>query len=564
MRPSRSRALLWITACLAVVLALFAPTPSRGGGFSIAVDELCKRIEGSIVRLDFDDARRDFEVARVVIDDPRVALERARLALYELDCDAAVAILARPEVKRVGDGEVLADTARGCQRVIASLATSMDPARGIEVHWQDDSDAPLAPLLFETVAQARESLSRHLGVDWPLPTRIVVVRDLLSLSAMTGLPYESARTTGTVAVAKWGRVTLLSPRATRHGFPWRDTVAHELTHLAVTRATGDRAPLWLQEGIAKREEVRWRAPGPFDDQPPADAVAQEGVERGLAVHLDQLGPSIAMLPTAEAARVAFAEVTSLVGFYLEHQGPEALPRLLQELGGGKDPDAALLASSGADFKTWDRRWRAFVTSRPQAPLQKLLAPAAGDRGRERSPVAALRELRDRARLTELLLARGHAAEALDEIVRIDPPAGGAGAGPVGGNGGAGAIAARDPADVRSAPLDPGIVWLHGRALEMQERTSELAPLVSAPDHVASSYGPWWALRGRWASARDDTAVALDSLSEGLAADPLDFEVACGTVDEGQLPALPASLSAAVDRALCDAARARGEPPFDGD
>jgi len=561
MRASRSRPTLGLTVCLAATFALLVPISSRGGGSSIAVDELCKRIQGSIVRLDFDDARRDLEVARTLLDDPRVALERARLALYELDCDGAAAILARSDVERVGDGEVLADTARGCQRVIASLATSGDAVRGIEVRWQDEGDAPLAPLLFETVARARESLSHHLGVDWPLPTRVVVVRDLLSLSAMTGLPYESARTTGTVAVAKWGRVTLLSPRATRHGFPWRDTVAHELTHLAVTRATGDRAPLWLQEGIAKREEVRWRDPGPFDDRPPADAVAQEGVERGVAVHLDQLGPSIAMLPTAEAARVAFAEVTSFVGFYLEHQGADALPKLLQALGAGKDPDAALFASSGADFKTWDRRWRAFVTARPLAALPPLLAPAAGDRGHERSQVAALRELRDRARLTELLLARGHAAEALDEVVHIDAPSSGAGAGLVGGNGGAGAIAARDPADVRSAPADPGIVWLHGRALEMLGRANELAPLVSRPDHVVSSYGPWWALRGRWAATRDEPAVAIDSLSEGLAADPLDLEVACGTIDDGPPPA---SLSAAVDRSLCDAAKARAEPPFDGD
>ena len=113
---------------------------------------------------------------------------------------------------------------------------------------------------------------------------------------MTGLPYESAQTTGTVAVAKWGRVTLLSPRASHHGYPWRDTVAHELTHLAVTRASRDRAPLWLQEGVAKREEIRWRDPGPFDDRPPPEAVVQRGLELGLGVPLDKLGPSIAMLP----------------------------------------------------------------------------------------------------------------------------------------------------------------------------------------------------------------------------------------------------------------------------
>ena len=66
-------------------------------------------------------------------------------------------------------------------------------------------------------------------------------------------------------MARWGRVTLLSPRASRHGFPWQDTLAHELVHLALSRATRDFAPLWLQEGVAKRQEQRWRDPRPFDD-----------------------------------------------------------------------------------------------------------------------------------------------------------------------------------------------------------------------------------------------------------------------------------------------------------
>lgn len=564
MKAMRSQPSRWAAACLALTFTSLVPISSVGGAPSYVATELAKHIEASIVGLDFDEARRELDVAQTVVDDPRIGLERARLALYELDCDKAAAILARPEIARLQDGEMLADTARGCQRVTSSLILSEDKARGIEVRWQDENDASLAPLLFDTVALAREALSRDLAVDWGLPTRIVVVRDLLSLSAMTGLPYESARTTGTVAVAKWGRVTLLSPRATRHGFPWRDTVAHELTHLAVTRATGDRAPLWLQEGVAKREEVRWRRPGPFDDRPPADAIAQQGVERGLAIRLDKLGPSIAMLPTADAARVAFAEVTSFVGFYLEQQGAGALPRLFQELKNGKDPDAALIVSSAADFKTWDARWRAFVASRPRVPLPPLLSLGAEDPTRRHSDLAAMRELRDRARLAELLLARDHPAEALDELGHID--AGiergtGDASNTMGGNGGAGPITAKNQPDVREAVTDPSIVWLHGRALEMLGRSSELMPLVSEADRVASSYGPWWALRGRWAAALGDAAAASDSFSEGLAADPLDLEVACGTVDAS---ALPVSLSTALDQSLCDAARARGEPPFDGD
>ena len=329
---------------------------------SIAQVDVARQARDLIVRMDLEAAGRVLVAADP--DSPPIALERARLAIYEMDCDAASAILARPDVQRVDDGAALADVAHGCARATAALVVNRDDGLGIDVQWQDERDAPLAPLLSETVAQARDMLSRDLGVDWPRPTRIVVVRDSLSLSAMTGLPYSSAKTTGTVAVAKWGRVTLLSPRATPYGYVWRDTIAHELTHLAVTRASGDRAPLWLQEGVAKYEELRWRPPKPFDDWPPADAVAKRGIESGHGYALDKLGPSIAMLPSAEAATVAFAEVTSFVRFYLMHEGDGALPKLLHAIKDARNVDAALLSASGADIKAWDARWRAYLATRP--------------------------------------------------------------------------------------------------------------------------------------------------------------------------------------------------------
>jgi hypothetical protein len=535
-----------------------APGPSRAQGLGTTAS--ATQAQALIAGLDFDDARR--VLADADGEDPTVALERARLGIYELDCDGAAAILGRPELQKTDNGEQLADIARGCQRVTAALAIDRDEARHIEVRWQDEHDRALAPLLFETVARARDVLTRDLGVDGPNPTRIVVVRDLLSLSAMTGLPYKSAQTTGTVAVAKWGRVTLLSPRASRHGYSWRDTVAHELTHLAVTRASRDRAPLWLQEGVAKREETRWRAPGPFDDRPSPDAVAQRGVELGMALPLDKLGPSIAMLPSADAAMVAFAEVTSFVRFYAHTAGDQALPRLLAELRNNRKDDEALVAASGVDRKTWDTRWRAYIASRPREPLPELFGlgatrsvrepPAAPATGGSKDSAGAppgkpasaehLRDLRDRTRLAELLLSRDrrYADAALLELGRID------------------AVPGRD-APGQEAASDPSVRWLRARALEEGGRRAEADPLVADPGQVLSSYGPWWAIRGRFARVRGDEATAGSSFFEAVAADPFDPEAACETVDENAAP--PEATEA---RALCDAARSRGEPPFEGD
>jgi hypothetical protein len=523
---------LFARAALVLVLAVLG-VPGR----SQAQLDAAKHAQALIAGLDYDEARRVLSAADA--DSPPVALERARLALYQLDCDQAAAIMARPEVQKLPGGEALADVTRGCQRVTASLAVDKDEARAIELRWQDEHDRALAPLVFDTVAHAREALTRDLGVDWPRPTRIVVVRDLLSLSAMTGLPYKSAQTTGTVAVAKWGRVTLLSPRASPHGYPWRDTVAHELTHLAVTRASRDQAPLWLQEGVAKREETRWRDPGPFDDRPSPEAIAQRGSELGMGLPLDKLGPSIAMLPSADAAMVAFAEVTSFVRYYSDTQGEGALPKLMQQLKEGAEPSAALAAASGKDLQAWDKDWRAYLSARARQSPEPL--PALFGLGGKGASGDQLRDLRDRSRLADLLLARQHPAEALTELDRIE------------------LAHAPSAADAAGRALgDPSIRWLRVRALEALDRRPEGRKAVGEPKEVLSSFGPWWAVRGRLARQDGDDAQATASFWEAVAADPLDPEGACETLDATELPKDPAKA------ALCQAARTTGTPELGGD
>ena len=235
--------------------------------------------------------------------DEAIAIERARLAIYDGDYDGASAIAARPEVARTDAGAELLAIATGCARATAGALTETDVARGITIRLQDESDRPLAPFLIDVAVAAREAMARDLKVELPRPLRIELVRDLFTLAAMTGLPESAAQTTGTVAVAKWGRVTMISPRAIPHGYPWADTLAHEMAHLAQTQASGDRAPLWLQEGVAKRQETRWREGRAFDDFPAADVVAAMGLDKGLGRPIDKLGASIAMLPTAEQAMV---------------------------------------------------------------------------------------------------------------------------------------------------------------------------------------------------------------------------------------------------------------------
>ncbi|MBX3187888.1 MAG: hypothetical protein KF819_12770 [Labilithrix sp.] len=480
--------------------------------------------------MDYDKARA--ELAKADPGSPAVILAKARLALYEEDCDLAAALLSRGDRDPAGqtdEGRVVGDVARGCARVTAATLVEKDEANGIVIRYHDDADKALTPLLVDTVVKARASLARDLGVEWKRPTRITVVRDLLSLSAMTGLPYKAAQTTGTVAVAKWGRVTMLSPRASHNGYAFRDTLTHELTHLAISMQTLDRAPLWLHEGVARRQEVRWREPGVFDDRPSPESIVLRGMELKLDLPLDKLGPSIAMLPSADAAMVAFAEVTSFVRFYVETAGPEALPKLLVALKTAKNADEALKQVSGETLAQWDVKWRAHLARRPKEPLSAMFGLGATPPG--------LGDSRERARLAELLLGREHPAEALLELEKI-------------------------PAEMLA---DPSLRRLRARALEADGNVKAAEALLEDPKQWITSFGPCWAVRGRLARARGDQATADASFAEAVAHDPFGVESACESLPRGdsappgQPPPTPAE-----GTPLCEAARKKGDPDLGKD
>jgi Peptidase MA superfamily len=469
-----------------------------------------------ILGLDLDDAKKELQQGDA--GDPEIQRERGRLALYEADCDTALVSLAAATTGGVDEEtDELLDIARGCARVTAAIVQDEVKTSDVVVRYQDEADRALTPLIVETVEKARATLTKDLGVTWPKPTRVIMVRDLLSLSAMTGLPYESAQTTGTVAIAKWGRVTILSPRASHNGYPWRDTLAHELTHLAVTRLTIDRAPLWLQEGLAKREEVRWREPGPYDDRPSPDVIARRGIEKKLDLALDQLGPSIAMLPSAKAAMVAFAEVTSFVRYYAKVSGDDAVKKLLSELRDGKKIDAALVSASGSDLKGWDAKWRAEITSVPSESVMGI-DDMAHDKG--------MTAVREKLRAAELLFGRDHVAEAQKEIDQV-----------------------------KSSPLvahDPGFEYLAARVLEKTDSTAARAK-VADPSDPTHSYAPWWAIRGRLAVLAHDGPLIEPSFAESIASDPFGVEGTCRSLDGTN------SFTEAKDRDLCRAAVAAGVP-----
>jgi hypothetical protein len=458
-----------------------------------------------------------------VAESHRLGVERARLGLYVGDCDAAEAILTSlpPEQEQVIG---LLDLARRCAGAVAAARVVEDEARGIWVRLQDGDDEPLVPYLLNVAEQAREAVRVDLGVELPRPLRIDVVRDLFSLSAVSGLPLEAAETTGTVAVARWGRVTLLSPRASRHGYPWEDTLAHELVHLGLSRATRDFAPLWLQEGVAKRQEQRWRPPRPFDDSGEHDSMAERALATGRSVGVDKLGPSIAMLSSAEAASIAFAEVTSFINYWIAQNGRGAFMLLLADLKGleDRDPGHALRSVSGLGLEEWIARWKDYLRG---------LEPAGKDADPGK-PAAGNPDMRA-IRLGDLLLRAQH----FDAAARVFGEA---------------LAAAPHVSALRFRASSAELAAHHDQAA--RERLGELASLDGA-------HAGWFALKGRFEAEAGQAKAAEETSRMATSLDPWSELVACEGHQRALLGSDPWQLPDPSDplrQKLCFMARTR--PP----
>lgn len=528
---------LWVLIALcglaALVLGLRAAL--RSGAPAELTSEAIPRIFGSvdldllaqsITEMDVERARRlsdEYQRRSLPLAQAqRLAVERARLALYTGDCDSADAILGGlpPDRDQVAG---LFDLARRCSGAVAASRVVEDTARGIWLRLQDADDEPLVPFIARVAERARDAVRADLGVELPRPLRIDVVRDLFSLSAVSGLPLEAAETTGTVAVARWGRVTLLSPRASRHGYPWQDTLAHEIVHLALSRATRDFAPLWLQEGVAKRQEQRWREPRPFDDAGTHDMVAKRALEMGNSVGVDNLGPSIAMLPSADAASIAFSEVTSFINFWIAENGRAAFRLLLDDLKGlaDRDPDPALRGVTGFGLRDWIVIWQQHLLARDSGAGDELVRPSHGG-----PDIRAVR-------LGDLLLKGQHfeAAARVFEGAR------------------------------RATPEVSALRYRASQAELARGRREAAVEQLGSLDELDGPHASWFALDARYKLEAGQAAAAELSSEMALSLDPWSELVACEGHLRGLLGADPWELpepSSEDRRRLCSMARAR--PP----
>jgi tetratricopeptide (TPR) repeat protein len=289
-----------------------------------------------------------------------------------------------------------------------------------EVRYAPGRDEILVPYAIDTLKRAAASLEAELGVKMVSPVRLEIYPDAESLARVTTLSVEAIRNTGTIALSKWGRLMIASPGTLMHGYPWLDTIAHEYVHLLLTKATLDQAPVWLQEGVAKFLETRWREDeASLPNNPAASQLLHDAVEAHELFDFDQLHPSIALLPTQEAASLAFAQVSSFIEMYYREYGREGLQQTLWRISNGQDARKALAAIAGVPWQTLETRWKRALSRAPKPPPARLIPRYLSGEATEQDEVAAveLEDARNYVRLGDLLWTRSRPAAASVEYAK---------------------------------------------------------------------------------------------------------------------------------------------------
>ncbi len=229
-----------------------------------------------------------------------------------------------------------------------------------EVRFRPDKERIIARATLETLERAREAFSHDFGYA---PSDRIVVElypELPMLARATGLTLAQLKTSGTIAICKFNRMMISSPRVGLMGYPWRDTIAHEFSHLIISRVSGNTVPIWLHEGLAKFHEERWRMPPGGQREASGEALLARALKEDKLITLDEMHPSMALLPSQEHAALAYTEVLTMIQWLHRRGGAQGLQKLLAALRKSGDLDDAFQRTYGFDVEGLQRAWKTDV------------------------------------------------------------------------------------------------------------------------------------------------------------------------------------------------------------
>lgn len=364
-------------------------------------------------------------LAAQATDAPEDLRFRARLAFHHGAFDEAVRLQEQVQKDYAGEGAFASELALYQATRSATEGFVAERRGDVEIRYLPGTDLVLLDDAFATLQATHDRIGKRLGGAPPGGVRVEIYPTAARFIAASGLGADNVRRTGVVALSKWSRLLVTSPRALLRGYAWKDTIAHEYIHYLVAWRTRDRTPVWLQEGIARSHESLWRGDTLSSLPSYQQSLLADALRKDTLVTLEQMHPSMAFLPTAEMASLAFAQVSTMVDHLEATAGAGATARVLEEVRDGTDALQAVAdVATGGDRDRFQEGWKESL-KRISLIQRKLAAPVtvldgAGD-DLALDPILGRRaDLAGLAHIGDLLLAQNRADAALVEYRKATP------------------------------------------------------------------------------------------------------------------------------------------------
>ena len=398
---------------LALLLLMLPPAAGAREQQAASFDELGEQLRGWRIAA-AEQTLAKLEAAGVEIE--VLAPAAATLRFYQGEYQEALRLL-----EGRGSSEL-----RRLIEAAAEAARPMKEVRSPDGHWRirvlPGPDEVLLPLLLEALPRIRRTHGEAFGVFPISPVLIEIHGDPFSVARATGLSDEQMEISGTIAICKFNRIMVTSPRATLRGFPWLTTVSHEYVHFLVNRRSFDRVPIWLHEGLARYNELRWKEGRPQTLKPDTEAMLLQALADDELLSFEEMSVSMPMQPTQRHVELAFAELLSFTHMLYSRVGQEGINRILDRLGRRELSDArqAVEAELGQGFASMERSWRAQLGRRHRPRLEQIghlrkLRFRKGEQDPFRVDLEDIhRKARDHAYLGQLLRGQSHPRAALVE------------------------------------------------------------------------------------------------------------------------------------------------------
>ncbi|QPJ65506.1 MAG: tetratricopeptide repeat protein [Candidatus Nitrohelix vancouverensis] len=225
-----------------------------------------------------------------------------------------------------------------------------------EFRYVDGPDAVLLPFAEEALEASYKILGDLLGFHPKEKIIVEIYPGQEPFSQVSPLTLKDIETSGTVALCKYNRIMIISPRYLARGYNWLDTLSHEYVHYVLTRKSRNHFPLWLHEGAAKYLESRWRGEKKYLN-PIMETILASGLENNYLISLDQMMPSLAKLKSAEDVQLAYAQVSTMMEHIFELKGEAFLSRMLEQLATGKEEFTPMLERElGLSLAQFQEAW----------------------------------------------------------------------------------------------------------------------------------------------------------------------------------------------------------------